>query len=256
VLAACPAAERGRVRRLAVYNSGSVLDQRTLPKVALWYLCEQTGAFPGLREVCLDTRAEFVTEQGLDDLKKRLKGAQLSLAVGYETQDERIRNHILGKALSEGTFQRTAALLAAQGVRLKAYVMVKPEPAASERDAIEEAVLTLRHLSETGRRLGLQVEVHLSPTFVARGSLLERLFLGRHYSPPTLWSVLEVVSRLEGQGLPIQIGLDAEGLAAEGGTARNCGRCDELVRQALVEFSGTQDYSRLKSLDCACRARG
>ncbi|MDD5629359.1 MAG: hypothetical protein PHU21_09860, partial [Elusimicrobia bacterium] len=146
VLDGIPAGERRAIRRVTVYNSGSVLDQRTMPTEALWHLFERLADFPALAEVSLDTRAEFVEGWELDGLKARLSGRRLTLAVGYETGDERIRNGVLRKGLSEETFQRTAALLAAKGVRLKAYVLVKPDAAQSEIQAVDEAVATLRHL--------------------------------------------------------------------------------------------------------------
>ena len=256
VLDGCPRREVRAIRRVTVYNSGSVLDQRTLPTEALWHLFERLAAFPALAEVSLDTRAEFVEDWELDGLKARLGGRRLTLAVGYETQDERIRNEVLRKGLSENTFQGLARLCSAKGVRLKAYVLVKPDAALSEEQAVAEAVRTLMHLRAMGRRLRLEVEAHLNPTYVARGSALEREFRLKSYQPPRLWSVVDIVSRLEGQGLPIYVGLHTEGLAVRGGTFRNCGRCDRRVRAALRAFSSSQDYSLLRGLSCPCRAEG
>jgi radical SAM enzyme (TIGR01210 family) len=251
----CPEDERRAIRRVTVYNSGSILDQRTLPTGALWHLFERLADFPSLTGVSLDTRAEFVEGWELDGLKARLNGRRLTLAVGYETKDERIRNQVLNKGLDEETFQRTAALLAAKDVRLKAYVLVKPDAALTEAQAVAEAAATLGHLQATGRRLGLEVEAHLNPTYVARGSRLEEEFRAREYQPPRLWSVVDILLLLEDKGLPIHIGLRTEGLAVRGGTFRNCGRCDERVTTALRAFSGSQDYGLLKRLDCACRPR-
>jgi len=255
VISACSAEQRASVRRFSLYNSGSVLDRRTVPTDALWYILDQLKDFPSLAEVCLDTRCEFVEDWELDELKRRLHGRRLALAVGYETADERIRNEVLRKGLTEATFQGLCRQLAAKGVRLKAYVMVKPDAALSEREGIEEAVRTLEHLADTGRLLGLEVEAHLNPTYVARGSRLEAEFQVKHYVPPRLWSLVDIVSRMEGCGVPIQIGLHTEGLEVQGGTVRNCGRCDETVRQALQAFSGSQDYGRLRALDGACPCR-
>lgn len=252
--AACPEAERAAMRRVTVFNSGSTVDQRTLPTEALWYLFDKLAAFPALAEVCLDTRAEFVEDWELEGIQARLGGRRLTLAVGYETVDERIRNGVLNKGLSEETFQKTAELLAAKGVRLKAYVLVKPDAELSETEAVDEAAATLEHLRATGRRLGLEVEAHLNPTYVARGSRLEEEFRAKEYRPPRLWSVVDIILRMEGKGLPIHVGLRTEGLAVEGGTFRNCGRCDERVAAALRAFSGSQDYGPLKGLDCPCRA--
>ncbi|MCX5794401.1 MAG: hypothetical protein NTY77_02750 [Elusimicrobia bacterium] len=256
VLDAIPARQRRSIRRVTVYNSGSVLDQRTLPTAALWHLFERLSDFPELAEVSLDTRAEFVEGWELDGLKARLGGRRLTVAVGYETANERIRNKVLRKGLSEETFQKLARLCSVKGVRLKAYVLIKPDAALSEEQAVAEAVRTLRHLRATGRRLKLGMEAHLNPTYVARGSALEKEFRSRKYQPPRLWSIVDIVSRLEGSGLPIHVGLHTEGLAVRGGTFRNCGRCDGRVRAALRAFSSSQDYGLLRGLDCPCRARG
>ncbi|MBI5240506.1 MAG: hypothetical protein HY926_08540 [Elusimicrobia bacterium] len=254
-VASCPPAELAVIRRVTVFNSGSTVDQRTLPTEALWHLFDKLAAFPALGEVSLDSRAEFVEDWELDGIKTRLGGRRLTMAVGYETKDERIRNGVLNKGLSEETFQKTAELLAAKGVRLKAYVLVKPDAALTEAQAVDEAAATLEHLLATGRKLGLEVEAHLNPTYVARGSRLEEEFKAKEYRPPRLWSVVDILARMEGKGLPIHIGLRTEGLAVKGGTFRNCGRCDERVSAALRAFTGSQDYGLLKGLDCPCRSR-
>jgi len=249
-----PAKMLAPVQRVSVFNSGSVLDQRTLPTSALWHLFERLPELANLKLVCLDSRAEFIEAWELDGLLRRLDGIGLEVAVGYETQDERIRNRVLRKGLSEKTFQGLCALLASKGARLKAYVMVKPDPSMTERDGVEEAVRTLRHIAALGGSLKLAVCAHLNPTYVAKGSRLEREFRTRDYSPPRLWSVVDIISRMEGAGLPIQVGLDTEGLAVRGGTFRNCGLCDARVRKALEAFSGAQDFASLRALSCPCRS--
>lgn len=239
--------------RVSIYNSGSILDQRTVPTSSLWHLFERISALPAVAVVSLDTRAEFVESWELDGIKDRLGKARLELSVGYETQDAGIRNGVLRKGLSEGAFQRLCALLAQKAVQLKAYVMIKPDAAMSEEDGVREAVRTLEHLAETGASHGLKISAHLNPTYVAEGSALEKEFHKRAYVPPRLWSAVDILLALKGRRLAIQVGLDTEGLAVEGGTFRNCGQCDASVREALRVFSGTQDFAPLKSLSCSCR---
>lgn len=252
-LASLSPRDLSRVKRVSVYNSGSVLDQRTLPTGALFHLIEKLGAMPALSLVSLDTRAEFVEPGELDGLKAKLGMAELELSVGYETRDARIRNRTLRKGLSERAFQDFCVLLASKGVRLKAYVILKPDVALSEEKAVLEAVRTLEHLASLGRRLGLRMSAHLNPAYVARGSRLEREFREQGYVPPRLWTVVDALLPCENLGLPIQVGLDTEGLAVEGGTFRNCGLCDGPVRKALEAFSAGQEYAPLKDLSCPCR---
>jgi radical SAM enzyme (TIGR01210 family) len=252
-LEAVPRRKLAAVERVSVFNSGSVLDQRTLPTSALWHLFDRLSKLPNLKLVSLDTRAEFVEGWELDGLLRRLGRIGLEVAVGYETQNERIRNRVLRKGLSERTFRDLCAMLASKGVRLKAYVMVKPDPSMTEREGVEEAVRTLRRIAALRRRSGLAVCAHLNPTYVAKGSKLEREFRSKHYSPPRLWSVVDIILRMAGAGLSIQVGLDTEGLAVRGGTFRNCGLCDARVRKALEAFSGSQDFRLLRALSCPCR---
>lgn len=241
------------VRRVSVYNAGSVLDQETLPSEALWHLFGRLPELPELRLVALDTRAEYVEEWELDGMLGRLGKVGLELAVGYETQDESLRNRVLKKGLSEEAFQRLGALLASKGVGLKAYVLVKPDPSMSEEEGVEEAVKTLERVARLGRELELSVSVHLNPTYVAKGSLLETEFRAKNYTPPRLWSVVDILLRMEGRGLPVQLGLHTEGLAVRRGSFRNCGKCDDEVLKALKAFSGSQDFGLLKGLSCECR---
>ena len=211
------------------------------------------STFPRLKLVSLESRAEFVEGWELEGLKQRLGAAALEVAVGYETHDERIRNRVLKKGLSDRRFHDLCALCAEKGVRLKAYVMVKPDVSLSEKEAVDEAVRTLIFIGEIGDRLGLRVTAHLNPTYVARGSQLEKEFRDQGYKPPRLWSVVEIIQRVRCRELPIQVGLETEGLAVEGGLFRNCGTCDEPVRAALRTFSETQNLELFSSLDCACK---
>ena len=243
-----------RVEKVSVYNSGSVLDQRTLPTGAIFYLLERVAQFPRLKLVSLESRAEYVEAWELEGLKQRLGKSDLEIAVGYETHDERIRNRVLKKGLSDRKFLELCALCAGLGVRLKAYVMVKPDVSLTEKDAIEEALRTLIFIDEIGDRRGLKVTAHLNPTYVARGSQLEMEFRDQGYEPPRLWSVVEIIQRARHRELPIQVGLETEGLAVEGGTFRNCGKCDEQVRAALRTFSETQNFEAFSGLTCSCKS--
>ncbi len=239
--------ELAKVWKLSVFNNGSVLDQETLPTKSLLYLMLKACELPSLEVVSLETRAEYVEDWELKVLKQIVGGkAALEIALGFETQDERIRNRVLHKGLSEGRFRDLLSLLAGNGTRLKCYVMVKPDPAQSEEDGIREAAESIHFLGRNAREFGVEISAHLNPTFVARGTELEKSFDASGYQPPDLASVVEVLQATKEDGVWTFVGLDDEGLASEGGSF-SCARLPrEPLTRALWSFNASKDYGALR----------
>jgi len=235
------------VWKLSIFNNGSVLDQETLPTKSLLYLILKACELPSLEVVSLETRAEYVEDWELKVLHQLVGDkVTIEIALGFETHDERIRNRILHKGLSERRFRELLELLAGSGTRLKCYVMVKPDPAQSEEDGIREASESIHYLGRSAREFGVAISAHLNPTFVARGTELEGSFEKAGYQPPDLASVVDVLQATRDDGVWTFVGLDDEGLASEGGSFR----CDRLPRgpltDALWSFNASKDYAALR----------
>ena len=88
--------------------------------------------------------------------------------------------------------------------------------------------------------------MHLNPTYVASGTLLEEAFRKKEYIPPRLIDVARAVRHAKGKRLSVFIGLSEEGMAVPGGSFIRPG--EEHIVAALEQFNQTQDYAILDKI--------
>jgi radical SAM enzyme (TIGR01210 family) len=240
------------IRKVIVSNQGSVLDEQTFSSTALMYLVAQVNRhLPQLRTLCLETRPEYIDAAELEFLSRAIREAHsadatIEVAIGFEAYDDEIRNRAFRKGLSLGSFERAAKLLARHGFRLKCYFMQKPVVGMSDEAAIEDVARGIAYFDEIAREYRLAIQMHLNPTYAARGTPLEQAFLDGRYTPPTLPDVARAVLRAKDTVVPVFIGLYDEGLAVDGGSFRRGG--DDALVAELERFNATQDFTILESL--------
>jgi len=196
----------------------------------------------------IETRPEYVDMEELEVLSRALEEGktptELELAIGFEAFDEKIRNDHFQKGLSLEAFEDMAKKTAKHKFKLKVYYMLKPVPGLSEEDAIEDVKQGIRYFDKIARKYNLEINVHLNPTYVAYGTVLEREFKKGNYVPPLLDGARKAVLEAEGKKVSVFVGLYDEGLAVQGGSCIRKG--DEKLVKKFEEFNKTQDYSLLK----------
>lgn len=239
------------LRKVIVSNNGSILDEGTFSSTALIYLIAKLNLhLPNLAVLSLETRAEYVDVEELEFIARTLKEGDtptnLELAVGFEVFDERIRNHIFHKGLDLRMFERLCEMLAVHNFRLKCYFMQKPVPGMSDEEAITDIKLAVDYLNLQAQKHGIKINMHLNPTYVAFGTILEKSFRKGEYSPPLLLDVVRAALHGQGKDITIFLGLSNEGMACEGGSFIRMG--DEWLVEKLEVFNKTQNYNLLHEL--------
>lgn len=239
------------IEKVIVSNNGSVLDQQTFSSTALMYLLARLNlALPNLKTLSVETRPEFVDLAELEFLARALvegnSSPQLEIAIGVEAFDEVIRNEIYDKGVSLETVDKLAQQMAPYGFHLKCYFMQKPVPEMNDEEAIEDIHRAIEHLDKLANRFDLSVNMHLNPTYVAKGTILENAFDEGRYTPPTLADVAQAALFGKGKRLSIFLGLSDEGLAVPEGSFLREGD-DELIEK-LEQFNRTQDYDILERI--------
>ena len=234
------------IRKVILSNNGSVLDQETFSSMALMYLLVQINfKLPNLSLLSIETRVEYVDLAELEFISRALAegdtSTQLEIAVGFEAFDDHIRNDIFNKGLSLETFEAFVGKMATYGYRLKCYFMQKPIPGMTDEEGITDIRNAVDYLSRTASQHNIGINLHLNPTYVATGTILEQAFRNGEYSPPFLRDVARAVSHAGGKGISVFIGLFDEGLAVPGGSFIRKG--DEKLVKKLEQFNRTQDYS-------------
>lgn len=241
-------AKREKIRKIILSNNGSVLDEDTFSSTALIYFIAKTNTMiPNLNVLSIETRTEYVDLEELEFLGRALKEGDtptdLELAIGFEAHDDRVRNKVFKKGLSLRAFEDFAGKISKFNFRLKCYFMQKPVPGMTDEEAIRDIQNGIDYLDGIAARFGLKINMHLNPTYVARGTSLEDAFRRGEYRPPELYDVAKAVLHALDKDISVYIGLFDEGLAVPGGSFIRPG--DENLVKRMEEFNKTQDFSSL-----------
>lgn len=241
--------KKEEITKVIVSNNGSILDQDTFSSTALMYLLVQLNLhFPRLRVLSLETRAEYVEVAELEFLSRALAESDgdstLEIAIGFEAFDDHIRNDVFFKGLTLKRLEQLVEDMAPYGFHLKCYFMQKPIPGMTESEAIADIHDAIDYLGFLSDKFKVPINMHLNPTYVATGTKLEEAFLEGQFTPPFLRNVARAALQARNTPISIFIGLNDEGLAAEGGSFIRRGE-EELV-ELLEEFNRTQDFEILE----------
>jgi radical SAM enzyme (TIGR01210 family) len=242
-------ARKSEIAKVIVSNNGSVLDEATFPSTALMYLLAQLNLqLPAMKVLSMETRVEYVDMAELEFLSRamseRAEPAVIELAVGFEAFDDHIRNKVFLKGLSLESFEELLRKVAEPHFRLKCYFMQKPVATMSDAEALRDVQLGIDYLSEQARATGVEINMHLNPTYVAKGTALADSFAAGEYAPPQLGDIARATLHAKGKGISVFVGLYDEGLAVEGGSFVRAG--DEELIAALEAFNRSQDFNALE----------
>ncbi len=234
------AKEKYRGERLVkIFTSGSFLDDWEVPPKVQESIYEE---FQDAERLIVESRPEYVTKKKAEMLQKY---GNIMVALGLESANDETLLYRINKGFRVEDYKMAAELLNEHGIKVKTYVLLKP-PFMTERMAIEEAISSIEFASRYSE------VVSLNPMNIQNYTLVEYLWRRGEYRAPWLWSVVEVLRRTH--ELPVEV----VSYPTAGGTKRgahNCGKCDEKVLKAIVNFSLTQDIKHLENLHCPCMER-
>jgi archaeosine synthase beta-subunit len=233
-------------QQLSAGNEGSILDRNRFFEGAMEYLLERAKEMSKLQVLSLETRPEYIRAQVLEDILRKTNANQVDVTVGFETQDDVLRNEVLNKRMNRNHFERKVEILGDLGVRLTSYVMLKPGPYMSEEEGVTEAVKTIEYLHELCAHHNTNLVIYLNPTYVANKSSLAQTMKKAGYKPPKIQSVLKTILSTQPLGIPIYTGLWCENLADETGEFSGRDDYDKRFRNAIKQFNKTQDSSVIK----------
>ncbi len=241
-------AKKDEIHKVIISNNGSILDEDTFSSTALIYFIALSNRnFKNLDVLTIETRPEYVDVEELEFIARSLaegeRKTQLEIAIGFEAFDDVIRNDVFMKGLTIEVFEKLVERVAKYNFQLKCYFMQKPVPGMTDEQAVNDICSSIDYLSTTAVKFGVKINMHLNPTYVATGTLLEPAFKEGRYVPPKLEDVAKAVYSGKGKGVSIFVGLSDEGLAVDGGSFLVPG-CDDIV-ETLEKFNRSQDFDLL-----------
>ena len=238
--------ELSSFQQLSVGNEGSILDRERFPKEAIVYLLEQAQALSSLKVLSLETRPEYILPATMEEIFHLTHADIVDVTIGFETQNDHLREVILNKTIRRKTFEAKIKLLGKMGVRLTSYVLLKPGPTMSEEEGIKEAILTIEYLAELCQKFGTDLVIYLNPVYVAKGTPLAKAFLLHQYKPVRIQSVVQVIAETHYLNVPIYTGLWSENNTDGYGDYTVHKDYQPEIRNALKQFYKTQDFDLLQ----------
>lgn len=241
-------AQSDRADAIAVFNGGSFLTDREIPKEAREHVYRSFADHPTATDLMVESRPEFVQPDLIDEAQALIGDKTLTVAIGLESMDDRIRNQVLKKFIGRRSFTAALERLQVRGLRSFVYVFLGA-PGLSERESYEDALRSVRQLADMGVD-----EIALSCAFVPPGGQLERQYKAGTFRPPWLWTIAQLLEVAQDEGLPVSLG-GFDDFPPPVAIPSNCPSCDEQMHTVLQGYRETGRISPNTYPSCTCRGR-
>jgi uncharacterized Fe-S cluster-containing MiaB family protein len=158
----------GSINHLVLYNSGSLLNPREMPRDLLAEILAFARSLPAVRIISIDSREAYITPVTLERVLDCVgNGHVVDPILGVETADDRIRNEVLQKAMPRTAIARVfrdISHVAKRRGRERLGVdvnIVIAGPGTTPETAIDDAVETARFALGLGLEHGIKVDLNI-----------------------------------------------------------------------------------------------
>lgn len=237
---------------LIVTPSGSFLDEFEVLSEA------RTGILDLLRKTqhkqfSFETRADTITEEKIIELKSILKERISQIYIGVETSNALLLKYAINKNLDLQKVIRTYKILNRHNIKSISNILLGV-PFLTEKEAIEDTVSSVKWCLKHGSS-----KCCIFPVHIKNATIGEKLFNLGLYKVPSLWSLVEVLKRLEKEIKQNKIeiswytNMGAYNIVQSPTT---CPDCFKKVIDLFNEFNSMKDFVSVEKLDainCSCR---
>lgn len=230
---------------LTIYNAGSFINDNEISFKVQKEVCQRVKNHPTIKKLFFESRAEFITNEKIKTLKNILGDKKLTIAIGLEAQDDKIRNIYIHKGLSKKMYEKAIKTIRQSGAKSLTYVFIKPV-FLSEKEAIIEAINTAKYAFDVETD-----EVAFESAFIQEGTLMEQLYKEKKFKPPWLWSIIEIVKRTHNLGNIHLGGFEDEPPPIA--IPDNCPKCSERIKKIFQEYRETHNINLFNNLECSCK---
>lgn len=239
-------AQEGQIDQVACFNGGSFLTDREIPANVRRRLYQRVAAHPTVQGLMVESRPEFVRESALQEAEELLNGKELTIAIGLESTNDKIRNGPLSKFIGWKSFTSAMRMLQERGHKSFVYVFLGT-PGLSEEEAYLDAENSVRELAEMGVD-----HIALSCAFVPPGGKLEDWYNAGTFRPPHLWSIAKLIEKAKSEGWPITLG-GFDDFPPPVAIPHNCGACDDAFHQTFDRFRLDNSFDLANLPECQCQ---
>lgn len=236
--------------------SGSMLDEREVP-------CELRNRLSGLlgkirtKRFIVETRADTITNDGLDYLRTVVPKADKYIEIGVESSNAWILKHCVNKGIVFEDFCNAVEMVHQKGMYVTANVGLG-QPFLDERASVMDAIHTIEDVLENGAD-----SVVLFPYHIKKGTLLEVMHDKGMYECVSLWSLVRVLEHFSEKDLEkIQISWYKDYFGKERSSIMNspctCKKCNANVMKLLDSYRDSQNRTVVEKLsiyNCSCKKK-
>jgi len=232
---------------IKIFASGSFLNPQEVPKDARDEILEILANMDEIKEIIVESRPEYVNSEVLEEIFSIIGDKLFEVSIGLESEDDLVREEKINKGFSKHDFEvsisKIANLKTKYNIKSKAYILFKPI-LSSEKEAIEDAINTAKY----SQKIGVD-RVSFCPATIHKGTLIERLWRKGAYTPPWIWSVIEVINNVR-KNVSIPSFMDTSGFGSRRGPY-NCKKCNKDLKHRIIQSNLNQ--SLIENVDCECK---
>ena len=234
---------------VSIYNDGNIFNEREMPVDAIEKICSYIDGYKNIKKVVVESRIDYSPDEHVAKMKKALNGRQLEVAFGFESANAQVMNLCINKGFSANNFDVFHSRMQGMGVLTKPLLLVKP-PFLAEGEAIDDILQTISYCVSRGIDY-----VDLEVTTVEKNTVVHELWKNDLYRPPWLWTVVDLLQQCrERFGDRAHVYVSPWNYSVESlDWARNCGKCDAEITEAIQRYNSRFDTAEFDGLDCSCR---
>ena len=241
------------IRWLRVIQEGNYTNTKETNIVAQETILRLAARIKGVKRITIESRPQYLNDGNVSALAKIFadSGVELEIGMGFEAQDNVIRNVCINKQGTVAQFAGAAKLLRKYHIRPLAYVLLKP-PFLTEQEAIDEAVVTAHCAVDIGF-----VRISFEPMSIHPYTVVDALTQTGDYKAPWLWSVVEVTKRCADMSKMFGIGGVGYYPIPSEYAHNHCDNgtdCSKRCVEAILKYNAIRDVSAFNGLACSCKS--
>ncbi len=235
------------IKRVFFYVGGSFFEIKDeVQDEILNFINTQTM----IRDIYIESRPEFITKENIQRLKFLLQDKNLIVAIGVETYNEKVRNEVLSKGISNNSFELAMHILQSENIKALVYIFIKPPiKNITDKKAYDETLKSIEFVIEKGASY-----IELKSGCIMYNTKVYELYKVGRYTPLNIWTVnkLLIEANERDKDVPIRLGVFSE-IFSTIDVPKGCILCDEFLKEKLQLYRETMDSKVLiKHTTCYC----
>lgn len=235
--------ENIKPEEIYIYNGGSFFNQNEIPIQFQRYFFDKISTNPDINRIVVESRCDYINIENISQAVSTIGNKKLTIAIGLESANDKIRNKVLKKGLSKKVFEKTIQNVNECGANVLAYIFLKPI-GLSDNESFNDLTRTIKYALSIG-----VTEIEISCAFIQSNTKLSKAYLCGQYKPPTLWTILKIIDYITTNQLPVSIG----GFSDEPppiAIPANCPDCSPIIYEAIEQFRQQRKLGIIPKCQC------